>query len=276
MRIKRTENGELTIVSDDDGKAPYIVTIGKNGKKYVITNSVSEYYLNVSSGNSKTGEKVVNYNFSIEYSCDHTCECYLKSKCYAEGGCYSFAENQRRYSENINFFNNVSSDEFIHAIQIAIEYFKYDLFRWFTCGDILNSRFFKCMVQVAKNNPGIRFWAYTKKYGIVNKWIDENGDLPENLVIIFSHWMNEDKTYFPMENPHNLPTSEFIPYGMESMIDETFHVCPCSDPTKKATCMTCDKPCYTLKKGEHMALCEHSTKQTKERDKKLKAAKALL
>ena len=278
MRIKKLENGEMFIVASDDNEnsSPYIVKTGSNGKKFVERNTVSASYLNISEGNSKTGEHVINFNNSIEYTCDHACECYKDGLCYAEGGCYAFAENQRRYSENVNFFVDSTSEEFIKAVQIAIDYFKFPLFRWFTCGDIINSRFFDCMAKVAKSNPQVKFWAYTKKYTIVNHWIDENGNLPENLTIIFSHWMNKDGTYFRVDNPYNLPTREFIPDGNENLIDGSFHVCPCSDPTVKATCETCDRPCYNLKSGEHMALCEHSTKQTKQRDKELKAAKAAL
>lgn len=276
MRIKTTEKGLIITDENDTGTEEYSVMTGENGKKYVARNTVSSHYLNVSEGNSKTGEKCINFNLSIEYSCNHNIECYQKAKCYAEGGCYTFANNQKKYSENVNFFLSESKETFIQAIQMAIDSFGFNHFRFFTCGDILNSKFFDCMVEIALKNPSIKFWSYTKKYSIVNKWIDENGDLPENLKIVFSHWMNEDGTYYPMENPHNLPTSEFIPFGKENMIDKSYHICPCSDPTVKATCLTCDHPCYDLKKGEHMALLEHSTKQTKERDKMIKQAKANL
>lgn len=274
MKIKKIENS-FTICKAEEHENPYIVKVGENGKKYVERNSVASYFLNISDGNSKTGE-AINFNMPIEYTCNHNCECYKSGKCYAENGCYIFSSNQKLYSENLNFFLYNTSDDFINAIQFAIDQFCYCLFRYFTCGDIVNNRFFDCMVQIAINNPSVEFWAYTKKYSIVNNWIAENGNLPENLTIIFSHWLNDDGTYYPMENPYDLPTSEFIPYGKENMIDKSFHVCPCSDPNVKATCATCDKPCYRLKKGEHMALCEHSTKATKERDKVLREAKSKL
>ena len=254
---------------------PYTVCKGENGKNYVARNTAYRHFLNVSDGNTKTGP-AVNLNMPIEYTCNHNCECYKTGKCYAENGCYNYSSNQVMYSENLNFFLDSTNEEFCNAVQISIDQFGYCLFRYFTCGDIVNSRFFDCMVQIAINNPSVEFWAYTKKYSIVNNWIAKNGGLPENLTIIFSHWLNEDGTYYPMENPYNLPTSEFIPYGKENMIDKSYHVCPCSDPTVKATCATCDKPCYRLKKGEHMALCEHSTQATKERDKALREAKSKL
>lgn len=274
MRIRKTERGFETC-NETARENPYIVQVGENGKKYVIKNTVASCYLNLSDGNSKTGN-AINLNFPIEYTCNHSCECYKEGLCYAEQGCYLFSSNQALYSENLNFFIENTSDDFISAVQFAIDFFGYRLFRYFTCGDILNKRFFDCMIKIAQNNPAVEFWSYTKKYEIVNNWIDENGDLPKNLSIIFSHWMNSDGTFYPMNNRHNLPTSEFIPFGKEDIINESYHVCPCSDPTVKATCETCDHPCYRLKKGEHMALCEHSTKQTKQRDKALRDAKKAL
>jgi hypothetical protein len=56
------------------------------------------------------------------------------------------------------------------------------------------------MVECARENPHCEILAFTKKFNIVNEWIDGNGDLPENLHIIFSAWENLNP-----ENPHNLP-----------------------------------------------------------------------
>jgi hypothetical protein len=42
--------------------------------------------------------------------------------------------------------------------------------------------------------------AFTKKYEIVNEYIDKNGKLPDNLNIMFSAW---DK-FWEFDNPHNL------------------------------------------------------------------------
>lgn len=268
------ENDKLTILSGNyDREKKYAVSVGHNGKNYVTIETVSENVLHVSEGNSKTGNNVFNFNFPIEYTCKHSCECYKNGSCYACNGCYNFASNQAIYSENYNFFRNSTEKEFTDAIQTVINELNYKLFRYFTCGDIPNQKFVDCMVKLAKDNPDIMFWSYTKKYEIINRWIDENGNLPENLTIIFSHWMNENGSYFPMNNPHNLPTSEFIPLGKEYLTETVTHICPCSDPSVIATCATCENPCYKLKKGQSMGLLEHSTKQTKERDKKIRTAK---
>ena len=250
----------------------YNVETAENGRKYVTVDSVNGK-LHITEGNSKTGP-CLNYNTAIFYTCRHDCECFRKGLCYACSGCYNYLSNQRDYTENYAFFVNSTSEEFCSAVNAEIRAHKsINLFRWFTCGDIANGRFLSCMVQVALDNPGVKFWAYTKKYHIVNAYIDNGGIIPENLTILFSHWLNESGEYFPMNNPHRMPTSEFIPMGKEYLLETVTHVCPCSDPNFAGTCATCDHPCHSLKIGESMALCEHSTSKTHKRDKELKAAK---
>lgn len=253
---------------------PYRVLVSDNGKKYVDYKSVRNDQLNMSLENSKVGP-AMGFNFPVHYSCDHNCECYRLGKCYACNGCYNFMCNQALYSENLAFYRCHTDGEFIDAIcEVIREHSMIKLFRWFESGDILGSRFFEDMVEIAWLNPDVRFWSYTKKYAIVNAFVDKYGlaAIPENLVIVFSHWMNEDGSYFPMENPYQFPTSEFIPVGMEHLTETVTHICPCSDPDVIAQCATCETPCYKLQHGQSMALLEHSTKASKTRDKAVREA----
>lgn len=257
---------------------PYRVAISQNGKKFVEFDSVKSEELNISFENSKVG-KVFGLNLPVHYSCNHNCECYKLGKCYACQGCYNFLSNQALYSENLKFYFEHTEEEFIEAInRVIASKPACKLFRWFECGDILSFTFFKTMIRVAECNKNITFWTYTKKYEIVNRFVEMYGRdaIPENLTIVFSHWMNEDGSYFPMENPYSFPTSEFIPFGREEEAEKVTHICPCSDPNVVATCATCEHPCYKLKYGQSMALLEHSTPETRTRDKEIRNAKAEL
>lgn len=277
MNIQRKKDGSLHIMAAPIERMEYIVRQALNGAKFVDRFSVRDDVFHiVTDGNSKTGTGVINVNMPIEYTCDHRCECYLKRACYAEGGCYQYASNQAGYSENFNFWKSSSITEMCAVWQIALDATGAKLWRYFTCGDIPDGFFFRAMVKFAQSNPGVKFWAYTKRYGIVNSFVRDGGVIPGNLVIIFSHWLNDDGTYFPMSNPSNRPTSEFIPLGMEEKAQSVTHICPCSDPSVIATCATCEHPCYELKPGESMALMEHSTARTKSRDKAIKASKEAL
>lgn len=69
-------NGKMTICKRPKyTEKPYKVCKGENGKSYVERNTAYSCYLNVSDGNTKTGP-AVNLNMPIEYTCNHSCECY--------------------------------------------------------------------------------------------------------------------------------------------------------------------------------------------------------
>ena len=250
-------------------------------RKIIDVNSFKAEKIHVVVGNAKVGKHVMTFSFPTWYSCNHGCECFTgtaehRPPCYAMQGCYNFLSVQFAHAENFKFFMDNDSRTFIDAINAEIKKHarSCNKFRWFTAGDILNRRFLECMVTAAVENPGVKFWTYTKKYNIVNKWIDENGldTMPKNLTIVFSHWLNDNGTYFPMDNRHNLPTSEFIPLGREEKAKNVTFICPCSDPNVVANCETCEHCCADLKCGQSQALLEHSTKRTKARDKAVQAA----
>jgi hypothetical protein len=249
------------------------------GIKHVTLESVADNVFNYSYGNSKLGKKrVLNFGMSIYHTCNHACGCYKEKKCYGMGGTFIFGSNMKKAAENFKYYISHPAADMVRMLQRVINNNpKIKLFRYFEIGDIPKKEFIDIMVELAENNPDIKFWTYTKKYAFVNSWLsDHDGYLPENLTIIFSHWLNDDGTYFPMPNPYNMPTSEFIPLGMEHLKDMVTHICPCSDPTVKNECYNCEFPCHELKRGQSMALLEHSTGRTKARDKAIKAAKALL
>ena len=269
-------NGKAEFIEKYCRKAPYNVRIGLNGRKYVPLKSVTDEVIHIADGNSKTGKKVLNFNLSIELTCDKRFPCYTDCLCYAENGCYNFADNQALYSENTAFVMNHSIDEIATAFTAAIEKSKAVKMRYFTCGDIPNRKFLQAMVKTALDNPSVKFWTYTKKYSIVNSWIHDNGgkaeSLPNNLKIIYSVWRYEDGDIIPIDNPYNMPTSEYIPVGFEELAEQVTHICPCSDPSVLTTCDDCKHPCYELLPGQSMALLAHSIAKTKERDKMIQAA----
>lgn len=259
-------------------KTAYEISKGMNGLNFIDYRTVEGDLHVTKQGNSKTGAPVGSFNFPVEQTCNHLCECYKSTACYACGGFYQMPDNMRRYAENLAFFLKHDSETFVDMFCEMLKANGNELFRYFTIGDIVNSRFFACMAEIARRMPDVKFWSYTKKYNIINKWCNVNGieNFPENLTIIFSHWLNENGEYFPMENPYNFPTSEFIPLGKEHLTANITHICPCSNPDVIATCATCDHACYTLKHGESMALLEHSTSRTKARDKEIKKAHTAL
>jgi len=82
----------------------------------------------------------------------------------------------------------------------------YRFFRWHVSGDIINAAYFVGMVKVARENPHCVFLAFTKRFNVVNEWIDNNGPLPVNMKILFSGWEEMQP-----ENPHKLPETNVLP-----------------------------------------------------------------
>lgn len=120
-------------------------------------------------------------------------------------------------------------------------------FRFFVGGDIPDYNFLLCMVEVANTCKNTRFLAFTKKYNIVNNYIEKNGDLPSNLQIIFSGWGNGLKPV----NPYKLPESDVIFKGEQEPKNAKICGGNCVD------CICKGIACWELKKGEKIYFYEH-------------------
>lgn len=259
----------------------YMLTTASNGLNYVMPTLEDGALpiLHIASGNTKTGnDHVLCYGHSIPLTCDNTCECYTEKVCYGCTGNYvRYPVNQLYLADNLLYLMTYGYEAMTQAIIDEIKRTHCKYYRWFTVGDIRNLEFIEMMVNVGKACPNVKFWGYTKKYMLVNHYIETrmNGDAETFLRytgLIFSHWRNKDGSFFKMINPYNMPTSEFIPFGMETEAEKANHICPCSNPDVYENCCNCSNPCYELKLGQSMALLEHSTAETKARDKAISQA----
>lgn len=119
-------------------------------------------------------------------------------------------------------------------------------FRYHVSGDIVNAEYFENMIAIARDFPGCHFLAFTKRYSVVNTWIDNNGSLPENMQIIFSEGWG-----IKASNPHNLPTSTVYEKG--DTVNDSWILCG-GDCT---ACKCKNTGCWTAKKGETIAFQNH-------------------
>lgn len=74
-----------------------------------------------------------------------------------------------------------------------------DRFRWHIGGDILNEDYWCGMVRVANENPHCKFHVFTKRYTIINQYLDDGHTIPDNINLRLSQWSN-----FEVYNPHGL------------------------------------------------------------------------
>lgn len=66
---------------------------------------------------------------------------------------------------------------------------KCDAIRIHAAGDFFNQKYFDMWVELAKNNPNVEMWAYTKS---LRYWVNRINDIPSNLVLTASYGGRED------------------------------------------------------------------------------------
>ena len=196
--------------------------------------------ISISNHNSKTGSCCNNLAFP-------TCTCREDAPCKASG-CYCMKGRQAMcnvvaaYVRNLMIYNN-DHDDFWEQVKFKIKHNPLPLFRWFDAGDILDYEFFCGMVELAKAFPNIRFMSFTKKYDIVNEWLGTNGDLPNNLNIIFSAW----HIGWKVNNPFGMPVAyvDFKDKTLNPQFPKGITGCP-NQSDKTITCSMCQK-CWNKK-----------------------------
>lgn len=156
-------------------------------------------------------------------------------KCYARRFRKSAMEAYERnlmayYSDPLGYFDAIAERANLHRF-----------FRWHVSGDIVEPLYLYDMVGVARRCPATTFLAFTKRYDIVNDFLDSGHQIPENLRIVFSEWPG-----MPMPNPHGLPVAHFVPRG--SLPDPEWIGCggTCSE------CASVSGGCWTMRPGDHL------------------------
>ena len=179
--------------------------------------------------NRKLGKACISVPFPIAV-CNPDAPCF--KKCYAQHGCQSFANVQGAYYRNLRLYNN-SADDFFEQLYYKIKFSGLPKLRFFDSGDYPDAEFLARSVELAKKFPDVKFMAFTKKYHMVNEYLNKNGKLPDNYNIVFSAW---DRLW-DVPNPHYLPIA-YVKFKNERMTPEmpsnVFHC-----PGRKSTCSAC-------------------------------------
>lgn len=160
--------------------------------------------VSISNANSKMGN-VTSVSLMPFFSCPGRCRGTCAVKCYAAKLANLRPSVLKSYARN-QAIAMYRPDVYWAAVDLAIKSVRY--FRFHVSGDILNKDYFNRTIEVSRNNPKTEILMFTKKYEIVNEWIAENGELPENLHILFSAWGEMEPI-----NPYHLPETNIIPKG---------------------------------------------------------------
>lgn len=196
--------------------------------------------ITISKGNRKMGE-IKSVSLPPVVTCAEGCTC--AKKCYAMKMCRIYKNVKASYDKNLSIYET-NPNEYWQQVEDAMCTSRF--FRMHVAGDIPTYKYLLEMIFVVAHNPWCDILVFTKRYDFVNRWLDEGGELPSNLHLIFSEWEGME-----MNNPHNLPVAHVIFKGEEPK--ENWNIC-------SGNCLECAKKkanCWSLGNGEHVAFHEH-------------------
>lgn len=209
-----------------------------------IKEKTQEAVVKISEGSNKKLGFIPSVNLPALFTC-RGCGC--NSECYCLHYPMASANAIKSHWRNLNQYLKDSESYFnqiIYYLNNPIKTYKY--FRWHSSGDIVDYKYFVGVVKVARECKNTNFLIFTKKFEIVNEWLDQNKELPSNLNVVLSHW---DKT-FKVENPYNLLCA-YINFGDSRNEEIPKSAVPCS-----GDCSTCGG-CWMLKKNESVVFDLH-------------------
>lgn len=193
--------------------------------------------IHISIGNSKMGP-IPSFSVLPFLTCTNCKGC--SGYCYAAKGNFNFPRNINALAENTALlmknpaFVEHEINKFLNQGTIIYKYFRFNV-----AGDIggkVEENYFPMILRISKKNPWTRFLMFTKNYRLVNEYIENGGQIPENLQIVFSKWDN-----IPIDNPHNLPIAIVKVNENTAIPDGAFH---CS-----GDCANCLK-CWLIEAGK--------------------------
>ena len=204
--------------------------------------NMTDTRVRISNSNSKMGA-VASVSLLPFITCPACCKESCGTKCYAAKLANLRPSVLKSYAINtaIALLRPV---EYWAQVDAAVKGVRF--FRFHVSGDIVNTTYFANMVKVAAENPYCEILVFTKRFNVVNTWIDNHGELPANLHIMFSGWTN-----LKPDNPHNLPETNV--FTCEADFNESWKVCG-------GNCFNCacrGVGCWQAQKGDIIAFKMH-------------------
>ena len=212
----------------------------KTREAYIEELSLRTNEVHMTTKNAKTGMACLDFAFPL-CTCREDAPC--KDTCYANHHNQTRATVQAAYYRNFRLMNE-NIDDLFEQIEYKIKHSGLNMVRFFDSGDLPSYDFLERMCTMIRKFPDVKFMAFTKKYEIVNDYLNEH-TLPDNFNIIFSAW---DHTW-TFDNPYKLPVAyvDFKDKRLNPKIPKTAFRCPTNG--KKLGVITCSmcKKCWNKK-----------------------------
>ena len=195
----------------------------------------------ISKGNSKLGAIP-----SVSLPSIKTCRnCACQEKCYAQKLERLRPAVRNAYQHNLEVWIK-DPETYWREVEASIMMSRF--FRFHVSGDIPSFKYLINMVEIARRQPHCEILCFTKKYNLVNELIEQGGELPGNLHMIFSGWVGLE-----MANPFSLPEAH-VRYrdGSTTARDDAIE---CSGNCTE--CALTEGGCWNLQKGQQVVFNEH-------------------
>lgn len=195
----------------------------------------------ISKGNSKLGAIP-----SVSLPSIKTCrQCACREKCYAQKLERLRPAVRNAYQHNLEVLLK-EPETYWREVEASVMMSRF--FRFHVSGDIPTQEYLANMVAVAGRNSHCEILCFTKRYEMVNEFIEKNGELPSNLHMIFSGWIGLD-----MVNPFSLPEAH-VRYrdGSTTARDDAVE---CGGNCTE--CALTEGGCWNLQKGQQVVFNEH-------------------
>lgn len=195
----------------------------------------------ISKGNSKLGAIP-----SVSLPSIKTCRnCACQEKCYAQKLERLRPAVRNAYQHNLEVWIK-DPETYWREVEASIMMSRF--FRFHVSGDIPSFKYLVNMVEIARRQPHCEILCFTKKYNLVNELIEQGGELPGNLHMIFSGWVGLE-----MANPFSLPEAH-VRYrdGSTTAREDAIE---CSGNCTE--CALTEGGCWNLQKGQQVIFNEH-------------------
>ena len=204
-------------------------------------------YPRISTSVSKLGIAIPTINLPAGITCRPDAPC--QKGCYAKKGNFCYKKVKNGIEMNLKAYLD-NPKRYFEKIEYTLKMIPYQCFRYHSSGDVVDTMYLELMCKTARKCKTTKFLCFTKKYELVNEYVESGKRIPSNLIIVFSCW----GSYIP-ENPYNFPTShvrfkngkdnEYIP---ENAVECTGF---CGE------CCNTDSSCWKMKKGSSVVFNQH-------------------
>ncbi len=121
--------------------------------------------------------RLFEFNLPAVSTCPFADTC--KKICYADKGTFKYPVVQAKYHSNYELTKN--KDLFIKVVQSEIIKKRIEYVRIHSSGDFYNLKYLNAWIEIARSNPNVIFYGYTKSVPLFKKV-----DLPQNFIFCFS------------------------------------------------------------------------------------------